>query len=609
MPITDLLSRVTDSTTGRPAVTSLGVGGKALGATSFSLADATNWTTSSVHYFAIYEIDAAGLKIQSSQTDWKGTLSGTTMSDLTLTGGTDKDYSQGAIVEVTPTARWAKDLYDNIRAHANQDGSLSTTAVQTALNIGSVPADYTPLANPPSAVTANGNRSYTLTFAGQDYTNVLSPGKRLMTTRTVAAPTQSTSLNGTNQYYSKTAPAGMTFTDDFVAGAWVKLSSYPTTNPARIISRHSGSAGWWFGINSSGQVALEGSPSAGNYSGVLSYQSIPLNKWVYVSAQLDMSAFTATSTTSYIMIDGVDVPAQVLRGGTNPTALVQAGNLEVGSLAGANFFSGKIAQAFVSSAKITQANIRTLISQGLTSSLISTHSIVSAYSFDNSVNDLNTTNANNLTASGAAVATNADSPFGGQGSGLISSTLDYAIVQTASYAASNTTVVCQVAEGCTIPTSGGVSAISYSGDKVPYGFPGALYKWRLEVIHKVDAQVSSPVNGTFYNMNSIKLTTPIGEWNMSYKAVAQAQNTAGNAEHIIGLSTSTSSQTEVDTKFWLYANNNAFNILPVSLSNYRASLSAETAYYIVSVSSTSSTTIALRSSTGSSMIYVDNSYL
>jgi hypothetical protein len=68
-----------------------------------------------------------------------------------------------------------------------------------------------------------------------------------------------------------------------------------------------------------------------NFSLGITYQSIPLNKWVHVAGQLDMSAFTASSTTSYIMIDGVDVPISISRGGTNPTSLVQAGNLEVGA--------------------------------------------------------------------------------------------------------------------------------------------------------------------------------------------------------------------------------------------------------------------------------------
>ena len=92
--------------------------------------------------------------------------------------------------------------------------------------------------------------------------------------------------------------------------------------------------------------------SASNYSYVRSYQSIPLNKWVHISAQLDMSSFTATTTTSYTMIDGVDVPATVARAGTNPTSLIQAGNLNIGAINAAAFFPGKIAQVAVYNAKL-----------------------------------------------------------------------------------------------------------------------------------------------------------------------------------------------------------------------------------------------------------------
>ena len=60
-----------------------------------------------------------------------------------------------------------------------------------------------------SSVTYNGNSSYTL-GTSSDNSAVVSPGMRLRTTRTVSAPTQSASLNGSNQYFSKSSPAGMT---------------------------------------------------------------------------------------------------------------------------------------------------------------------------------------------------------------------------------------------------------------------------------------------------------------------------------------------------------------------------------------------------------------
>lgn len=324
----------------------------------------------------------------------------------------------------------------------------------------------------PSTVTYNGNRSYDLVFNSVDLTGAVSSGMRLRTTRSVVAPTRCTSLNGTTQSFFKTSPAGSTFTDDFAAGAWVKLSSYPSST-APIINRYNSIAGsgWQLLIASTGQVQLIGrNASASNFSSVLSTQSVPLNKWVHVAAQLDMSAFTATPTTSYTMIEGIDVPATVARGGTNPTALVQSGDLLIGSSQPGDFFPGKIAQVWFAPAKVTQANALTIYAQGITAAQITSLGLGSVYSFDNSINDLNTTNANNLTASGSAVATNADSPFGTQADGTISSTLDYGITSKTAFS-TNTTLTVQVPEGCTIPTSGGVSAVSYSSNKVPYGFP------------------------------------------------------------------------------------------------------------------------------------------
>lgn len=321
----------------------------------------------------------------------------------------------------------------------------------------------------PNSCTANGNRSYSVVFNSTDLTGVLSPGMRVKATRTVTAPTQCTSLNGTTQFYNKTSPSGTTFTDDFVVSAWIKITSYPTD--MAIISRYNGTSGWRMTITAAGQVQVAGfNASSANFSYVVSTQSVPLNRWVHVAAQLDMSAFTATPTTSYTMIDGVDVPAVVARGGTSPTALVQAGNLEIGgNNAGLLPFNGKIAQAAYYSAKVTQATIKASINQTLTGSETS---LVSAYSFNNTMNDLSAT-ANNLTAQASAVATTADTPYSG---GTVGTT-EYGIITAASFS-TNTTVTVQVPEGYALPTTGGISAVAYSTHVTPYGFPG-LSRFRL----------------------------------------------------------------------------------------------------------------------------------
>ncbi len=417
---------------------------------------------------------------------------------------------------------------NNIKTGANINGSkllassIPGNTLDTTLAGGWITGTL-PAAS--GTITNNGNRSYDITFAST-VASLLSPGMRLRTTRTVTAPTQCADLeSGSSQYFNDTSVSGITFTDDFVCGAWVKLESYTASNI--IISRFNGTSGWFAYINTSGQVVLQGNNAGGgNYSNVTSYQAVPLNKWTHIAVQLDMSAFTATTTTSYVMIDGVNVPSAVARAGTNPTALVQAGNLEVGAYNGGTApFDGKLAQVFVSSAKITQANVQALMSQGLTTADTATYSLASAYSLSNSITDLNTTSANNLTAQGSAVATNADSPFGQDSNGVTAGTTDYALVMKVSTA----TATVQVPEGCTIPTSGGVSAVAYSTTTSPFGF--TLDKGRWEVLQRsaYTAVQANPVSNTWYNLTSTTavtgghvLTIPVGAWRVDYRVVASS---------------------------------------------------------------------------------------
>lgn len=468
---------------------------------------------------------------QTNEQCFTGTVdtAGNQITNVIWTTGTNVAHSAGVTIVDYVTSTTVGMISKGVLKHSNQDGSLTNAAVKAALGITADPTGSWNLldggAPTVSSVTANGNRSYTINFAS-DYSTTLSPGMRLKTTRTVAAPTQCTSLNGTTQYYSKTSPSGMTFTDDFTVSAWIKMTSY---TGGIIASRYNGTSGWSFKTESDGRLTIAGyNASASNISYCISYQSVPLNKWVHVSAQLDMSTFTATTTTSYIMIDGVNVPAQVARAGTNPTALVQAGNLEIGSQNGGLLpFPGKIAQVAIYSAKVTQATILASMNQGLTGS---ESSLISAYSFNNSINDLSAT-ANNLTAQGSAVATNADSPFGYQADGTISSTLDYAIITKIA----TTAVTVQVPEGCTIPTTGGVSGVSYATVKAPYGFPSKKDKWTIESVLGASLQSGSLTFNTYAQLTGFKLNVPIGAWEIGFKGTTAATSGASIIEVEFGL--------------------------------------------------------------------------
>lgn len=470
-------------------------------------------SSGSTKYDWIYlSVSATNANTPSASADNVTSIITSRSSSNSTDNGTPPTY--GLLLAVVTVANGASSITNSnisdrrVQASVSTAGTSTTTGWITGLTV-------------PTTVTANGNRSYSLVFNGTDITGTVSAGMRLRTTRLVSAPTQCTSLNGTTQYYSKSSPAGMTFTDDFVVSAWVKVSSYAGS---AIMSRYNGTSGWAFYMQSNGTLQLIGyNAGAANFSSVTSYQSVPLNKWVHVSAQLDMSTFTATTTTSYVMIDGVDVPATVARGGTNPTALVQAGNLEIGGANGGTVpFPGKVAQVAIYSAKVTQATILASMHQGLAGTETS---LISAYSFNGVITDLNA-NANNLTANGSAVATNADSPFGGQADGTISSTLDYAIISKTAFS-TNTTLTVQVPEGCTIPTSGGVSAVSYSNSDAPYLFPRDKNKWRIQSILKTNSSTTSNATYGSYLSGGYALTVPIGGWDVGHQGSYYNNTTTG----------------------------------------------------------------------------------
>jgi hypothetical protein len=402
-------------------------------------------------------------------------------------GTTAQSHLQNAAVIMAPVAA----MFDSMR------DLFETT-----------PQGWTPVTQTVSSAAYNGNRSYTLTMSA-DVSATLSPGMRVRTTRTVTAPTQCTSLNGTTQYYSKTTPTGLSFTTTFTCSAWVKLSSYAVGGI--IARRNADTEGWSMQINADGTIRLSALRIALNNKRIDSYQSIPLNKWVHVAATMDVSA--GDTTAQKIWIDGVEVPRSYNLTGT-ATALVQGTTaLVVGARtsAGSDPFPGKIAQAAVFSSQLSDATVKSYYSQGLSGTETN---LVSAYSFNNSITDLNTTNANNLTAQGSAVATNADSPFSTNSLDVETGTEDYGIVQSVA----TTTVVVQVPTGNTIPTSGGVSAMSYSTQQTPYGFTLDKYKWEIISLLRTDSSTTSNATYGAFLSGGYALTVPIGNWTVGHTA-------------------------------------------------------------------------------------------
>lgn len=405
-------------------------------------------SSGSTKYDWVYiKLDATKLNTPNSAADDVATLVTSRSSSASSDDGTPPTY--GYPLAVVTVANGATTITNsNIRDLRTQSTISSTTAGTSN--------DWYSLALSPNTVTALGNRSYSLVFNSTDLTSYISNGMRLKLPRTVTAPTQCADLeSGSSQYFSKTSPMGLSFTTTFTCSAWIKLESYH--NGGIIARRNADTEGWNFSVESTGQIILVGLRVASNNKVIRSYQSLPLNKWVHVAATLDMAA--GDTTAQKIWIDGVEVPRAYILTGT-ATALVQGTTaLTVGAeKSGGTFpFDGKIAQAAVFSAQLSDATIKAMANQTMTGA---ESGLVSAYTFNNSINDLSA-NANNLTANGGALATTVDSPM---------NATEYGIVMANSFS-TNTTLTVQVPEGYSLPTTGGIGTVSYSTQKTPYGWP------------------------------------------------------------------------------------------------------------------------------------------
>ena len=610
--------------------TTLSAPGHTIGGTSITVISTTNWPTTTGVVFAMDTftlVNGVEVRDVGSYTEWEGIVaSSTSITNMVLRYGTDQNYAAGTTTRVYIPVSSSREnrLVDGMLVEHDQDGTHSnitatsitaTTGTFTNFTInGTSGADgWSPLGQSLTNLTALGNRSYTAVVSGIDTTGVTSVGMRVKLPRTVTAPTQCTSL-GATKYFSKSSPSGISFTDDFVISAWVKWNGSLGTTQT-IMSRYDGTSGWFMYIATDGTVRVAGfSGGSSNYRDVTSYQSVPIGKWIHVAALLDMSANTAAAGTaetlkSWIMFDGVEIPATTSVGGTSPASLTQAGNLQVGAFNGANStFSGRLAQVALYSTRVTQAVIRASMTQTLTGSETS---LISAYSFNGVLTDLSAT-GNTLTAVNSATATDTQTPFTNDvtGTSVTAGTTNYGIIMKQTFS-TNTTYTIQIPEGETLPTgSGTIGTVSYSTQKTPYGFPGQKNKWVVSTVLKSDQQQNSPVSGTWYNLGLIQLSVPVGEWNVGYNGVAFV-NSPGNSDMFTTMSTANNS--ESDSTFTSRIQSTAATpvlISPMGRSG-DISVAAQAIYYVNAKTATASiSSINWRGQTEAPIIFrAENNYL
>lgn len=88
---------------GESSITFMASPGKAEGATSFNIDDATGWPTATAFVVAIRQVDPSGNEIDGTYTEWVGTLSTTTVtlgSAPSPVAGVDQPYAAGSTTQV-----------------------------------------------------------------------------------------------------------------------------------------------------------------------------------------------------------------------------------------------------------------------------------------------------------------------------------------------------------------------------------------------------------------------------------------------------------------------------------------------------------------------------
>lgn len=129
MAITDKFMHASSGT--RPEPTTL-TAQKSLGASTLTADDLTGWATDTPTPFVIFQLDSMGNEVDGTRSDWVGIVVGNTITQLTLTAGTDDTYPAGSAVIAATTAEWGDRIVDGLLVSHDQDGTLKNNSVSIA---------------------------------------------------------------------------------------------------------------------------------------------------------------------------------------------------------------------------------------------------------------------------------------------------------------------------------------------------------------------------------------------------------------------------------------------------------------------------------------------
>lgn len=139
-----------------------------------------------------------------------------------------------------------------------------------------------------------------------------------------------------------------------------------------------------------------------------------------------------------------------------------------------------------------------------------------------------------------------------------------------------------------------ITVPEYSTAKLPVGFPGDRAKWTVTSSDATERSQATPVQNTWYNLNSLSISIPIGSWDVSYKTYhgSNLDSAAGVRYSFSTLSTANNSESDAEFTSFVgaydikFINGPAFVQKPLTLAsktsyylNVRTTIASMTAIY------------------------------
>jgi len=438
-------------------------------------------------------------------------------------------------------------------------GGITTDSITIT---GSNPtAGWIPVGQTLTYTGNNGNKEFTVT-APVDVTGTIQAGMKIQIPRSVTPPTQSMGFTYTSSQYATRATGsvtGMTFTTAFAVEAWIYVTGY-TTLYQTIIGRYDGSSnGFLFRLSPAGQLALSYF-SGGLETQFLSNQALPLNQWVHVAGNVS----SVSGKLGSLYMNGNFIPSYLFV--SNTTAMTNTGDLQIGSAKTVGqYFSGYISEARVWSAVRTAAQIQANMAISLTGS---ESTLIGLWQGNGNFND-KTSNANNLTATNGAIATQASNPY---------NSIEYGVITKAIYTGGVTTLNIFTGLSNNIPNQT-LGTSSYSLQRTPYGFNGDRNNWTVNTIFRSQFQQTSAASNTWYNVGNTQIAIPAGAWRVTYSASSLGSTTTAPVAVQTTLSIASTSESDLLFSSETYINTSSPNGSQVTKTR-PVTLTSQQIYYL-----------------------------